>query len=269
MKKQIQQLFFLLTVVVVVVVFSSFAYALTKSAHLVAASSQSLTRADDATLDIVGDLTIEGWIRIASAFTNGFLVSKWGDGVSWDRAAYELAIDSSGNFLKLSIAGSGATDPNPATVSVSWTPTLNTWYHVAVVYTASAGSAAFYVDGVQQGTTQTGLDTAINNVTLPFAIGANHNSSDVPANFFDGDISLVRVWKEARTVTQISDNKCSVLGATTNLQGEWKLDDVLTDNSGNANTLTNNNTVTFTTALPSCFVATAASSIESDLIIFE
>lgn len=232
------------------------AYGLTKSAHLVAASSQSLTRADNATFDITSDLTIEGWVRLASG-ANGFLVSKWGDSISWARAGYELRLNQSTGALTLSIAGSGSSEPSLVSTSVTGTLTADTWYHVAVVYDASAGSAAYYINGVQQGTTQTGHDTAINNNSLPFGIGCNHNGSDAPANFLSADISLVRLWAETRTEAQIADNACNVLGATTNLKGEWTLDDVVTDNSGNGNTLTNNGTVTFTTELPATCLSTA------------
>jgi len=228
---------------------------LTKSANFALANSESLTRADETNLDITGNLTIEAWIRLASTSTTRTIAAKWGDSISWDRGAYGFRFTS--NTLNLILAGSGTSTPSVYAVSVAWTPSTGVWYHVAVVYTASAGSAKFYVDGEQQGSTQTGLDTKINNVSLPFTIGANHNGSDQPYNFFDGDISLLRLWAEARTTAQIADNLCNVLGATTNLRGEWTLDDIVTDNSGNGQTLTNNNTVTFTTDLPTVCASTS------------
>ena len=54
-------------------------------------------------------------------------------------------------------------------VNVSWTPSTGTWYHVAV--TKSGTSVKFYVNGSQQGSTQTCTGTDIYNGTAPFEIG--------------------------------------------------------------------------------------------------
>ena len=62
---------------------------------------------------------------------------------------------------------------------------------------------------------------------------------------------MVRFWSDVRTVTEIANNMCVVFGtAEAGMIGEWSLNDVLTDTSGNGFTLTNYNTATFTTALP-------------------
>lgn len=227
-------------------------YGLTKSAHFVEGSSQSLTKTTDIGIAGNANLTMEAWIRITADTSGAFLTHSSTAGTdNYDWVGYNKGT----NTMYVSTNYENA-------ISHSVSLTVGTWYHVALTRTTT-NAIELFIDGVSVATASPGTQPLATNIV---SIGKAYNASE----YFDGDISLVRYWNEIRTATQLSNNKCLVLGATTNLKGEWTLDDVLTDNSGNGNTLTNNNTVTFTTALPSaCAPVASATSIESDLILFE
>ncbi len=232
---------------------SSVQAANTHSIDIERGSSQYLSISDGSQtgLDITGNFTIESWIKLESLPSDGqnyFIASKWEDG-DWANGSYEFRVRNAGgtHYLTLSTSN-GSTGNNP---EVSWSPSTGTWYHVAVVYTTS-GTAKFYVNGTQQGSTQTGLVTSIQDSGTSFLVGANDPSS--PTNFFDGLIDDLRVWNTARTETEISDDKDRELnGNETGLVGYWKLNNSLSDTTTNGNTLTNNNSAIFSTDTPFSF----------------
>lgn len=59
-------------------------------------------------------------------------------------------------------------------------------------------------------------------------------------------------------MTEINANKNVQIDSETNLVGSWHLDNALTDATGNGHTLTNVNSVTFSTDVP--FSGTTAGS---------
>lgn len=119
-------------------------------------------------------------------------VYKWGAGDSHMFDYYNGALrfrtssDGSSSILK----------------TVSWSPSTATWYCVAVTFDLSAGEVKFYVDGSQQGTTQTGLHTSIYNTSEPFVIGRN---SATGGSKFDGILDEYGAWNKVLTSTEISD----------------------------------------------------------------
>lgn len=205
-------------------------------------SSQYCSRADTTSLSITSDITIEGWVNLESigGGQEFAIFNKWlGTG---SQRSYFFAI-SDVNTLRFLVSQDGATND---TYSVSWTPSTSTWYHVAVSWVASTSTAKFFVNGVQQGSDQTGTRTAIFDSSATAYVSAFEATA-----IGDGKVCLLRVWSAARTGAEISANMCSVLGSTTNLQAEWTFDGVYTDNSGNSNTLTAVNSPTFVSDTPS------------------
>lgn len=162
--------------------------------------SDYLSASDSSSLSITGDMTLELWIKPESTPSSAGLLTKFKFTGSNDRA-YLFGLNISGSNRMDFYTSSNGTDQNNA--NVSWTPSLGTWYHVAVVYDASEGSATFYVNGSQQGTTQTGLHTSVYDSAASFNIGAYNEGS----NNFDGVIDEARVWNLIRTGTEINDNK--------------------------------------------------------------
>ena len=147
--------------------------------------------------------------------------------------------------------------------SVNWTPSTGVWYHIALVYTAATPQIELFVDGVSQGTAGGTLHTSLYSSTAVFWLGQDNSSG-----YFNGRMVSWRVWNTTRTGTQLGDNKCITLGATSNLQAEWTLDDVYTDNSGNSNTLTPTNTPTFSTDIPTV-CSTITISVSDQLNVTE
>lgn len=184
-----------------------------------------LHAADSASLSITGNLTIEMWVKLESIPSNGgdyfTFFSKYKS--AGNQRSYIYGIGQSAAVVKLWFATSdnGAAGANYAEVFVNWTPTVATWYHIAVVYTAAGGTADFYVDGVQQGTQQSGLKTSLFDSTAPGIIGA-FDIDATPLYLFDGVIDEVRIWNIARTATQIANNRSIELtGSESGLAAYW------------------------------------------------
>ncbi len=232
----------------------------THSVDLVSAASQylSITDASQTGLDITGNISMEMSVRLETApatNNNYYLISKritGGSENSWT-FAYENA--SGTNRLALNLFDAAAPSTN---VPYRWTQslTVGTWYHIAVVWTQSTGVAELYIDSVSQGTITDTSAADINNSTAPFEIGAMSSSG-----YFDGLIDEVRIYNDVRTATEIANNYQTQMNALDepNLQGYWKLNNDLLDETTNNNDLTNNGSASFSTTTP--FAGTTGSFI--------
>ncbi len=230
------------------------AYGLTQSPLFVPANNQSLTANDSVSLSPTGDMTIEGWFYInnlPALNEQNELVSKTDFGT--DRAFDFFLINLAGTQqVRMTLSSDGS-----SSTAAIFVQTLSTgvWQHLAMTYVAATHVVEFFVNGVSQGTFSAAIPTSIFNSTQVVTLGGFNTAR------FDGRQSLVRIWKgEARSGANILANMCNVLGSTTNLSAEWTLDNVLTDNSGNSNTLTNNGTVTFGVDTPATCSAVAGSA---------
>jgi hypothetical protein len=114
----------------------------------------------------------------------------------------------------------------------------NKWTHIAVTYDGSYIRS--YINGdLRYSEPQTG---ALTTTTAPLLIG-NNSATD---RTFDGEISELRIWNDARTPTEIRDNMCSsLIGDESGLVAFYRFDQsagtTLYDWSTNSNhgTLTN------------------------------
>lgn len=217
----------------------------THSLDLESGSSQYAAANDHASLDISGNLTIEAWVKFESFSSNTMaIVGKYHTGSS--QQAYLLFYDGVANQLYFGVSSTGS---NVSFGNVAWTPTLGVWYHVALVYT-TAGTADFYVDGVQQGAQQTGLRTSIFNSSEKLSIGALGVNAGA-SGFFDGKIDDVRLWSTNRSQAQIIANKnIELVGNEANLNGYWKLNNDYTDATSSGNNLTASGSPVFSTDVP-------------------
>lgn len=225
------------------------AYGLTQSPTTATTGPKYFSVAGGATLAITNNITVEGWFKFSDPVNTSFdvgPVGKWGVPAN---AAWTTEIFWDGTkFVETFNVVNGTT---VSSATVTWaTPVQNTWYHLA--WTFSSGSVNFYINGVQNGTTQTVAATSFNAVSGTVTnIGAASSINSAT----NGQESLVRIWNVARTQAQIQANMCNVFGtATTNMLAEWSLNNVLTDASGNALTLTNNGAVPFITDTPAACV---------------
>lgn len=132
------------------------------------------------------DFTIEFWARFNGdpGTDEENFVSKWdlqtGNQASW-------AFQFFNNLLRFVYTTNGST---AVVLTVPWNPIGETWYHLAV--TRSGSDLLFFVDGVQQGTTQNIGSDIIFSGTSPLWIGTVRGSSGFSA-FHDGWLDELRV----------------------------------------------------------------------------
>lgn len=177
-------------------------------------------------------MTCEGWFYFKglSSF-NQCLFSHGNDTGNGRSFTFSIASTTTTDIRTSTSPGSAYITGTTVTIS---TLSINTWYHIAFVYTAAAGSVQVFLNGISQGTS-TGLNTSLFATTAPFRVGQLNDGGGVW--FFNGYTNLCRVWKATRTALQITTNYCTELGATTNLEAEWTFNNTGNDNSGNSNTM--------------------------------
>lgn len=127
-----------------------------------------LTIPDSSDFDLSNsDFTIDGWYNFSSYSASQIqgLFASWGAPAN---RAYGLATNVNANntldFFYILTDNSTRRD-----FSVTFTPTLNTWYHIAVV--RSGANLKIFIDGAQVGSTfNAGTDTIYNSSSI-FSIG--------------------------------------------------------------------------------------------------
>ena len=218
------------------------------SIDLEEASSQylSITDAAQTGLDITGDMTIECWVKNESATISGdfrYIISKIK--VDDDERSFRIGYYNNAGTPQIDV-GISSNGVDAIYLRKNQTLTAGNWFHIAIVYDASAGSIETFVNGSSIGT-NTGYPNSIYNGVSDFMIGTHHSTG----NYWDGLIDDVRVWSDIRTATEISDNyQKELVGNEANLVGYWKLNNSLLDETSNNNDLTNNNSAVFSTDIP-------------------
>jgi hypothetical protein len=172
---------------------------------------------NESSFDFTNQLTVEMWFKV-DQFDKQFqtLIAK-GDG-SW-----RIARENVGNNLTFATTGL-----SPFKLVGTTNVNDGQWHHVAAVYDGSG--RYLYIDGV--------LDVSdvvtgnVNNVNFPVFIGDN---SEATGRNFDGQIDEVRIWRTARTVTQIQATINQALtGDESNLVAYYNFDEGV-PNSNNTN----------------------------------
>jgi len=254
MKKTVAFILLLITVIPQI----SFAAFGTQVADLEDSSSQYFSRADTASLSITGSIAVECWVKLESVptGTQDAIMAKLDTGASrsWlfnmeDVGAgvinVQFRVDQNGDNSIIAYKY-GTTD---------MATKVGTWTHVAASWTAGSGNApTVFVDGVDDGTFASGTGAgSIFDGGVETDIGAI-KIAGAATRFLDGEVANCRVWSTTRTASDFSGNWCTQLGSTSNYAAEWTLDNTVNDNSGNANTLTNNNSTQFVSDVPTLCV---------------
>ncbi len=197
------------------------------------------------TMNLSGSaLTLECWVNVESFQGNPPYISsiigtesggnaamlRFGDGdIFPDQVQFVLGF--SGGQVKLT--GSSRLE-------------TNRWYHIAGVYEGSGENAGMkiYIDGVEEASNaQTGIITS----------NADFNIANNSSRYLDGKIEEVRIWSDARTVSEIRQNMCQPLtGNEDGLFAYYNFNAnsgaTLTDVSGNGHNGTLYNTPTWVTS---------------------
>ncbi|MDP6584747.1 MAG: hypothetical protein QF535_08815, partial [Anaerolineales bacterium] len=125
-----------------------------------------LSVADSTDWTLGSNFTVETWVRFNS-IAGHTLLNQWkGGGIL---GAWTIQFEPSGggpHALKFYYSTNGT---NMLNSSWSWTPSTNTWYHVAVVRDGS--DLELYIDGTQTGSTYDISSSTIANIAWPLEIG--------------------------------------------------------------------------------------------------
>lgn len=170
-------------------------------AYLVKASKEyfSILEVGETGLDLTGDCSFNIWVYLQTAVGGSEEYPVvWKYNVALNKS-YGFRVQNN-NTIQFVCTSDGTTDTS---ASVAWTPSTGTWYMMTVVYTASAGSVAFYINASQQGTTQTGLATSIFSGTSPFLVGQRLIPSD-PTTNWDGRLDELGVWSRTLSGAEIT-----------------------------------------------------------------
>jgi hypothetical protein len=135
-----------------------------------------------------GDFTLEAQIYL-TGYSNGFggayscvIIGKDASGA---RGFHWRVTGTSSSWTLMEFVNSAGT-----VTQVSWSPSLNTWYHVAV--SRSGNNMRFFVDGVQIGSTQT-FSSTLADVSTALTVGGILFTSF--EYYFKGYIDELRVTK--------------------------------------------------------------------------
>jgi len=176
-------------------------------------------------LNIVGDLTIEMWLKPDnfSSRKNPFAKAYGGEGT--------ITQEISG-FLTFYYGSSGGNANPYQGFSTSTSLTLNEWNHVAIVRNLGTMELSWYINGI--------LVNRANALYVPAVSALPVLVSNGYTNEYDGQIEELRVWSSARSEAQIKAKMCSkILTDEPSLELYYRFDNSsgnnVTDLSGNTN----------------------------------
>lgn len=149
----------------------------------------SITDASQSGLENLSAFSCGMWIYFESSTNVIAPFSKGNFGAG--SVDYMLSIHTNGNVYFYIASG--------AQRSWSWSPADATWYHITATY--NAGSVAFYIDGAQYGSTQSGLASSTGGSTADFMLGRRHDSADL----HDGLMQDAIFWDVALSGAEVTD----------------------------------------------------------------
>lgn len=196
-------------------------------------------------LDLAGNLTLGGKILTYNPSLHQDIALKWDP--TGNQRSYAFTYNGNLGQLQFDVSDDGVNANNSATqCGVSWTATEGVEADVQVKYNMAAGTAAFFVDGVQVGTTQTGLVTSIFQSSAAFTIGTyGHSTGGAQSECMNGHVRDVRVFADLRSdaemladATRVWSNPGNTTLTDPNLVALWPMNGNLEDLSENENHLT-------------------------------
>ncbi|MFX0205050.1 MAG: LamG-like jellyroll fold domain-containing protein, partial [Candidatus Hodarchaeota archaeon] len=168
---------------------------------------------NDASLQIIGEITVEAWFKADSTGSDQGLVAKgmfFAGAAHDDYGAYALAIASNGAIywdLYFSDGGTGIERKG-----VSYLPTgglqIGRWYHVVGTWdgTTNGQSIKLYVNGVKKGTnTPSSGYSQLRNPGYNLNLGRNP-SGMYDYFYYDGAIDEVRILNKALSDSEIQED---------------------------------------------------------------
>ena len=157
-----------------------------------------------ALLQITGSMTWSAWVRAAAnPGDDGQIIAKSDDNSGWQ---LKTSPDTGPHTFGVGISGSGNSHIQRYSTTVR---SLNTWYHVAGVYNATAQTLDIYVNGVlDNGTLIGNVPAAQTNANVNVNIGRRTGGF-----YFNGIIDEVRLYNRALSQAEIQLDMNTPLGA--------------------------------------------------------
>ncbi|OGN04113.1 MAG: hypothetical protein A2831_02270 [Candidatus Yanofskybacteria bacterium RIFCSPHIGHO2_01_FULL_44_17] len=172
---------------------------------LEADSNQYLSKSDNSSLSITGDMSLSFWVKLESQPVSNFyeaLIGKYtGNG---EQRSWNVYYSNVSGVKKITAAFVSSGDGNTGTGGY-FDQTLDngTWYHVVVVFNISTPNVELYVNGLSVGMLG-GSATSIFDGTAPFLIGAVAGDTLNVATT-DGVIDEVGLWSRALMGIEVAE----------------------------------------------------------------
>lgn len=218
------------------------------STDLENASSQywSIADASQTGLDFSDAFTLSLWFKLESLPSTSsspgeyYFVSKWSDPSD---LSYRLLYQSSDTLSRFYFSTS-PDGSNPYNIIANQQISTGTWYHLAAKKSGTA--VEMFLNGVSIGSSNS-FQTAVYNSAAAVGIGGSATVGKT-----DGLMDDVRFWNRALTSTEISNlySDAPTFYNGSNLQSWWKFEGNGNDTSGIGNTLTGQNSPTFSSDVP-------------------
>ncbi len=168
-------------------------------------NNQYATVSDNALQSFTSSFSLASWVYISAESTSqDAIVAKWGSNNG--TRAYSLLYDCATNAISFTISSDGTSAASStSTLSSSSTLSLNTWYHVAAVYSTDGTSASMtlYLNGVQNSTLTTGVKTSVYDAANALTIGSFYNNA-VGERRMQGMLDDLRLYNGALTSQEVA-----------------------------------------------------------------
>ena len=153
----------------------------------------------DSSLNITEAITIGVWVKAKSwtSPANVPIVDKWYDGSK--RAYYMWGMP--GGEIKIGLSNSTGAMQLEATTT-NFNMNTDEWYHVAMTWSTSLGTANFYKNGIYIESLGSGISDTIYPNTKELIIGTDYTGDDV----FNGTTPLIEIYNQARSAGEIFHN---------------------------------------------------------------
>ncbi len=159
-----------------------------------------------AALQLTGSMTLEAWVKAAATPPDdGQIIAKSDNSSGWQ---LKTTADAGPQNFGATVTNSSGARARRFSNTVR---ALNTWYHVAGVYDASARTLTIYINGVLENGTLLGTVPAAN---LNAAVNANIGRR-TGGFYFNGIIDEVRIYNRALSAAEIQSDMNTPLGGTT------------------------------------------------------
>jgi hypothetical protein len=231
----------------------NFAFAATEASNTFSTSLSGSTQYWSAAAPTyTGDHTEICWVKMAAQPSNAnwALVSKYAGAGSQRSWLYDYEDSSGTKSLHVRTSSNGSTVLEGG---INQTLTTGTWYGIAWVYTASAGTIQIYVNASSIGTVSS-LATSLLSSTAQYQLGGNSDLGWYTNGQLDGCLSYAAALSGAQ-VSALYNTPCAP--SATNLTSWFQFNNNGNDSQG-SNNLTNNNSATFSSNVAySCASAAA------------